>query len=82
MTELFCNEQLASNQVPTNQLPLVNFPRKIPASNIPTHAFKYSHPLVNWKIEKFLLKGKLDSRSNICNVQQSDVRKSKMKWYA
>ena len=28
----------------------------------------------------FLLKGKLDSRSNLCNIQQSYFRKNKINW--
>ena len=33
-------------------------------------------------IKYFLLKGNLDSLSNLCNIQQSSFRKSTTKWYA
>ena len=33
-------------------------------------------------IKYFLLKGNLDSHSNLCNMQQPNFRKSTTNWYA
>ena len=65
------------------QFCLVNYPL-LPASPVncpcqmPSDEFK--NHLRN--IKYFLLKGNRDSRSNRCNIQQSNFRKSTTKWYA
>ena len=52
---------------------LVNFPCQMPS-------YEFKNHLRN--IKYFLLKGNLDSRSNLCNIQQSNFRNSSTKWYA
>ena len=43
-------------------------------------SYEFKNHLRN--IKYILLKGNLDSRSNLCNIQQSNFRNSTTKWYA
>ena len=62
---------------PNKALPTTPYPINCPCQ-IPSYEFK--NHLRN--IKYFLLKGNLDSHSNLCNIQLSNFRNSTTKWYA
>ena len=57
---------------PAPYLPPLNWPCQMPSDEFKNH-------LRN--IKYFLRKRNLDSCSNLCNIQQSNVHKSRTKWY-